>query len=146
MSSQFVCPLCGHEIYGKTTQDINVSVTPLLQQHPMVLVLVLTDVLVVPYPLPLGFGDAFYLYYRVVVECDSFLAYLRSVSQGLCCWMDFSFVAPGTHDQMVCFKNCWPSRSMAGQKKWEGKGGSVESGNPARRAGSSRATRTRAGD
>ena len=40
----------------------------------MVLVLVLTDVLVVPDPLPLGFN-----------------------------WMDFSFVAPGTHDQMVCF-------------------------------------------
>ena len=34
------------------------------------LVLVLTDVLVVPSPLPLVFNDAFYLYYRVVVECD----------------------------------------------------------------------------
>ena len=77
--------------------------TPLLQQHPMVLVLVLPDVLVVPYPLPLGFNDAFYLYHRVVVECDCFLAYLRPVSQRLCCWMDFSFVAPGTHDKMVCF-------------------------------------------
>ena len=33
----------------------HVSVTPLLQQHPMVLVLVLTDVLVVPCPLPLCF-------------------------------------------------------------------------------------------
>ena len=38
----------------------------------MVLVLVLSDVLVVPYPLPLGFGDAFYLFYPVVVECDCF--------------------------------------------------------------------------
>ena len=87
--------------------------TPLLQQHPMVHVQVLTDVLVVPYPLPLCFVTALYLYYPVVVECDCFLAYLRSVSQGLCCWMDFSFVAPGTHYQMACFKNFWPSRSMA---------------------------------
>ena len=79
-------------MYGKTTQDINVSVTPLLQLHPMVLVLVLTDVLIVLYPLPLGFNGAFYV-----------SAYLRPVSQRLCCWMDFSFVAPGTHDQMVCF-------------------------------------------
>ena len=34
----------------------------------------------------------------------AFVAHHGSLNfQRLCCWMDFSFVAPGTHDQMVCF-------------------------------------------
>ena len=92
-----------HAGHQRFEGELRFSATPILQQHPTV------DNL------------ARFLPWASMTRSSCALAWLSATVPRLlvwlmfCCWVDFFYIAPGSHDQMTCLL------LNAGQKTWEGR-------------------------